>query len=195
MIGWSEWDDVSGPTVRYPMSFADEPGEERFKLESDETANLDDLAQAAVERAALGPGSAVTRMTLIAPHPFIKPEPPRWAVEVENSGLHAELYADRTGKLFPPTPAPTGPPRIVIDAVIGSWIRVTNPSQAVVFDGEVAPLRSYSVPNVPGLMLRTGRASDLTISVDGRTAPTIDGERHDIALDPQALLAGTAVRD
>jgi hypothetical protein len=67
--------------------------------------------------------------------------------------------------------------------VIGSWIRVTNPSQAVVFNREVAPLRSYSVPNVRGLMLRTGRASDLTISVDGRTAPTIDGERHDIALD------------
>ena len=195
MFGWSEWDDVSGPTVRYPVSFADEPGEELFQLEPDETAHLDGLARAAAERAALGPGSAVTRMTLMAPHAFIKPEPPRWVVEVENSREHAELYADRTGKLFPPTPAPTGPPRIVIGAAIGSWIRVTNPSQTVVFAGELWPLQSYSVPNVPGLMLRTGHASALTISVDGRTAPTIDGARHDIALDPQALLAGTAVRD
>jgi Recombinase len=68
------------------MSLGDELGEERFKLDRDVTAHLDDLAKAAVERAALGPGARLTRMTLIAPHSFIKPEPPRWTVEIEGPG-------------------------------------------------------------------------------------------------------------
>jgi hypothetical protein len=48
---------------------------------------------------------------------------------------------------------------------------------------------------VPGLVLRTGHASSLIIRVDGHAVPAIEGDRHDIALDPQALLAGAAVRD
>jgi hypothetical protein len=195
LFGWSEWDNVSGPTDRYPMSLSDELGEERFKLDRDATAHLDDLAKAAVERAALGPNAHVTRMTLIAPHSFIKPEPPRWTVEVEGSAGHAELYADRAGTLFPPTPAPAGPPRILIGALTGSWIRVINPSQALVFDGTLEPGQCYSVPNVPGLVLRAGHASGLIIRVDGHSVPAIEGDRHDIALDPQALLSGAAVRD
>jgi hypothetical protein len=195
LFGRSEWDDVSAPTDRYPMSFSDELGEERFKLDRDATAHLDDLASGAIERAALGPGARVTQMTLTAPHSFIKPEPPRWTVKVEGSGGHAELYAGRTGTLFPPTPAPAGPPRILIDARTASWLRVISPSQAVVFDGTLAPGQSYSVPNVSGLVLRTGHASSLIIRVDGHAVPAIDGDRHDIALDPQALLAGAAVRD
>src|SRR5262249_24951918 len=84
LFGWSEWDDVSGPTTRYPMSLGDELGDEQFALERDDGAHLDGLATAAVERAALGPGSAVARMTLIAPHGFAADrEPPRWTVEVE----------------------------------------------------------------------------------------------------------------
>jgi cytoskeleton protein RodZ len=65
----------------------------------------------------------------------------------------------------------------------------------VVFDGTLEPGQSYNVPNVPGLVLRTGHASSLIIRVDGHAVPAIEGDRHDIALDPQALLAGAAVRD
>src|SRR5262249_3470536 len=95
LFGWSEWDDVAGPTVRYPMSLSEALGKERFELARDDGAHLDDLAEAAVARAALGPGSAVTQMTLIAPHAFGRPEPARWTVEVDGPGGHAELYADR----------------------------------------------------------------------------------------------------
>jgi cytoskeleton protein RodZ len=52
------------------------------------------------------------------------------------------------------------------------------------------------VPNAPGLTLRTGKAGALEIAVDGKTAPSIgDGfmARRDVLLDPDALLAGTAV--
>ena len=45
------------------------------------------------------------------------------------------------------------------------------------------PGQSYSVPNVPGLVLRTGHASSLIIRVDGHAVPAIEGDRHDIALD------------
>jgi hypothetical protein len=204
LFGWSEWDDVSGPTPRYPMSFSEELGEEPFVLERGDTTRLDDLAGAAVARAALGPGAAVTRMTLVAPHAFTRPEPARWTVEVDGPGGHARLYADRTGTLFPPTPRPNGPPRIVITAGAGSpyglfpansgtWIRVIDPDQSVRFDATLKPGDSYSVPDIPGIRLQTGKPDTLDVTVDGRPArlpPAVYAGRVDAVLDPQALLAG-----
>lgn len=203
LFGWSEWDHVSGPTDRYPMSLSEELGQEPFKLERDEAAPLDDLVKAAVARAALGPGSVVTRMTLIAPHVFTGPEPPRWTVEVEGPGGRAEVYADRTGTLFPVTPEPAGPPRIVITAVPGSpygmfpansgtWIRVINPDQSVRFDATLKIGDSYRVPDVPGIRLQTGKPQSLDVTVDGRPArlpPAGYAGRLDAVLDPQSLLA------
>jgi hypothetical protein len=204
LFRWSEWDDVSGPTVRYPMSLSEELGEQRFKLERDDGTHLDDLAKAAIARAALGPGSAVTRMTLVAPHAFMKPEPARWTVEVDGPGGHAKLYADRTGTLFPPTPEPGGPPRIVIRAVpgnpyglfpatSGTWIRVIDPDQSVRFDDTLKPGDSYRVPDIPGLRLQTGKPEILDVTVDGRPArlpPAGYAGRVDVVLDPQSLLTG-----
>jgi hypothetical protein len=204
LFGWSEWDDVSGPTVRYPMSMSEELGDERFELERDDTAHLDDLAKAAVARAALGPGAAVTRMTLVAPHRFVKPEPARWTVEVDGPGGHAKLFADRAGRLFPPTPEPIGPPRIVIRAVpgngyglfpvnSGTWIRVINPDQSVRFDDTLKVGDSYRVPDIPGIRLQTGKPQSLDVTVDGRPArlpPSGYAGRVDAVLDPQSLLAG-----
>ena len=57
---------------------------------------------------------------------------------------------------------------------------------------------SYAVPDRPGLAMRTGNAGGLAIIVDGNPAPPIGpmgGVRRNVALDPQALMAGTAVRD
>lgn len=209
LFGWSEWDDVSGPTVRYPMSLSDEPGEERFKLDRDLTAHLDDLAQAAVERAALGPGTAVTRMTLITPHIFTKPEAPRWTVELDNSGRHAEVYGDHTGTLYPPTPPPAGPPRIVITAVpgnvfsmfpanSGTWIRVINPDRSVQFDATLKSGDSYSVPDIAGIMLQTGKPETLEMTVDGRPArlpPAGYAGRLETVLDPPSLLSGAGTQE
>ena len=204
LFGWSERDDVSGPTVRYPMSLSEELGDQRFKLERDAAAHFDDLVKAAVARAALGPGSAVTRMTLIAPSTFVIPEPARWTVEIDGPAGHARLYADRTGTLFPPTPEPAGPPRIVIRAVpgnayglfpvnSGTWIRVINPDQSVRFDDTLKPGDSYRVPDIPGIRLQTGNPQTLDVTVDGRPAslpPAGYAGRVDAVLDPQSLLAG-----
>jgi cytoskeleton protein RodZ len=54
----------------------------------------------------------------------------------------------------------------------------------------------YKVPGRPGLSLRTGNAGALEIDVDSKPAPSIGGIgtlRRDVALDPAALIAGTAV--
>jgi len=204
LFGWSEWDDVSGPTTRYPMSLGDERGDEPFALERDDGAHLDDLAAAAVARAALGPGATVVRMTLVAPHGFVTDrEPPRWTVEVEGPAGRATLYADRAGRLFPATPQPAGPPRIVITAGPGSpyglfpvnsgtWIRVIAPDHSVRFDGTLKPGDRYPVPDISGIRLQTGKPDTLEVTVDGRPAKLPGAGyagRLDTVLDPQALLA------
>jgi hypothetical protein len=204
LFGWSEWVDVSGPTTRYPMSMSEDLGDEPFTLERDDTAHLDDLIKAAIARAALGSGSAVTQMILMAPESFDKPEPAvRWTVEIDGPKGHAEVYADRTGTLFPPTPKPAGPPRIVIKAVAentygifpassGTWIRVINPDQSIRFDATLKPGDSYRVPDIPGIRLQTGKPETLDVTVDGRPArlpPAGYAGRLDAVLDPQSLLA------
>jgi hypothetical protein len=208
LFGWSEWDDVVGPTVRYPMSMSDEPGEEPFTLERGDIAHLDDLAKGAIERAALGTGASVTRMTLIAPFTFAHPEPPRWAVEVAGAGGRTTIYADRTGRLFPATPAPLGSPRIVIKigpanpfsmfAGGDTWLRLTNPDRSVRFDGALKTGESYSVPNIPGMILQTGKPEVLQVTVDGHPVqlprPGYAG-RLETVLDPDALLASRTAKD
>ena len=49
----------------------------------------------------------------------------------------------------------------------------------------------------PGLILRTGNAGALAILVDGKPAPALGAVgtlRRNVALEPEALLAGTAVK-
>lgn len=203
LFGWTEWDSVSGPTDRHPLSMANDLGDQAFTLERDDAAHLDGLADAAIERAALGPGSSVTIMTLWAPSSTGKPEP-RWTIEVEGQGRRTKLYADRAGRLFPATPKHAGPPRIVLTAVAGSayglfpansgtWIRIVDPDQSVRFDGTLTIGESYSVPDIAGLRLQTGKPDGLAVTVDGKPArlpPTNDAGRLDVVLEPQALLTG-----
>lgn len=67
--------------------------------------------------------------------------------------------------------------------------------QSIVFSRVLKAGETYLVPRT-GLSLRTGNAGALAIAVDGRPAPTIGGIgtlRRNVALEPEALLAGTAV--
>ncbi len=68
--------------------------------------------------------------------------------------------------------------------------------QSIVFSRVLKAGETYHVPRA-GLFLRTGNAGALAVAVDGKAAPAIGGVgtlRRNVALDPQALLAGTAVR-
>lgn len=84
---------------------------------------------------------------------------------------------------------------IDIRAVADCWIQVRSAdTQAIVFSRVLKAGQTYRVPR-PGLLLRTGNAGALAIVVDGKPAPPIGGIgvlRRSVALDPEALLAGTA---
>lgn len=92
----------------------------------------------------------------------------------------------------------TGGHRIVIRATADSWIQVRDTSGTVVFTRVMRAGDSYNVPNRGGLSLYTGSAGALEFTVDGKIAPSVGQPgtvRRDITLDPDRLLAGTAVLD
>jgi cytoskeleton protein RodZ len=86
--------------------------------------------------------------------------------------------------------------RIDIRALADCWIQVrSTDDQSIVFSRVLKTGETYHVPRA-GLVLRTGNAGALAIAIDGKPAPTIGAIgtlRRNVALDPEALLAGTAV--
>ncbi|MGE5268718.1 MAG: DUF4115 domain-containing protein [Thiohalocapsa sp.] len=87
--------------------------------------------------------------------------------------------------------------QIDIRALADCWIQVrAADDQTIVFSRVLKAGETYHVPR-PGLLLRTGNAGALAVAVDGKPAPAIGSIgtlRRNVALDPQALLRGTAVR-
>lgn len=85
---------------------------------------------------------------------------------------------------------------IDIRALADCWIQVrSDDNQAIVFSRVLKAGETYHVPR-PGLLLRTGNAGALAIAVGGKPAPAIGrvgALLRSVALDPEALLAGTAV--
>ena len=93
-----------------------------------------------------------------------------------------------------PTERPSG--SIDIRALADAWIQIRAADQSIVFARVLKAGETYRVPR-PGLILRTGNAGALEILVDGKPAPSIGGVgtlRRNIALEPDALRGGTAVR-
>lgn len=86
--------------------------------------------------------------------------------------------------------------RIVLKATGDSWVQVRDRAGTIVFSRILRPGESYGVPDQPGQLLATGSAGVLDILVDGKKAPAIGRPgftRRDVVLDPERLLAGTAV--
>ena len=86
--------------------------------------------------------------------------------------------------------------RVTIKAAADCWIQVRAADQSIVFSRVLKSGETYQVPAKAGLVLRTGNAGALEIAVDGKPAPSIGGLgmlRRNVALDPEALLGGTAV--
>jgi cytoskeleton protein RodZ len=100
----------------------------------------------------------------------------------------------------PATPAANAPAsqagRVSIRALADCWVQIRGPDQSIVFSRVLKTGEVYKVPGRPGLSLRTGNAGALEIDVDSKPAPSIGSIgtlRRDVALDPAALIAGTAV--
>jgi cytoskeleton protein RodZ len=88
--------------------------------------------------------------------------------------------------------------RIAIRAIADSWVQIRDASQSVLLRRVLKAGESYDVPDRSGLSMRTGNAGGLNITVDGNPALPIGpmgAVRRNVALEPQALMAGTAVRD
>jgi cytoskeleton protein RodZ len=89
-----------------------------------------------------------------------------------------------------------GETRIMVRATGDSWIQVRDRDHKPIFTRELHAGDTYHVPNEPGITMRTGRASSLVITVDGRSTPSLGGTlRPNVYLDPERLLAGTAVAE
>jgi len=93
----------------------------------------------------------------------------------------------------PPVGAATGAP-VVITASEDVWIKVYDSAERkTVKMGILAPGESYAVPaGRDDLLLWTGRAGALRVTVGGRTLPALGGPREtvqDVSLSPTALLA------
>ncbi len=93
----------------------------------------------------------------------------------------------------------SGGGRVVIRATGSTWVEIRDQLK-----GEVLLTRllyagdRYLMPNRDGLVMLTGNAGGLEISVDGEVVPSIGPSgavRRNIPLDPNALIEGRAVRE
>jgi hypothetical protein len=73
-------------------------------------------------------------------------------------------------------------------------VNVADKSGKSIFTQILKEGDSYHVPDEEGLVLKTGVALNLSFVVDGKPAPAVSGQvRSGISLDPDRLMAGTAV--
>ncbi len=116
-----------------------------------------------------------------------------------------------TASLQPMVPAPVAEPSdyqprefgrsnagstITLRAIEEIWVQVTGENNELLLTRILGPGDVYHVPDRPGLVLMTSNAGGIEILVGDKMAPPL-GEtgkvRREVALDPERLLAGTAI--
>lgn len=105
----------------------------------------------------------------------------------------AASTTDESGRVFG---ADNEQARVVIGAKDDSWVQVLDEEQNVVLTRLLRAGDRYLVPNRSDLVMLTGNAGGLIISVDGETVPQIGSDGailHNVRLDADALKAGRAV--
>jgi cytoskeleton protein RodZ len=101
-------------------------------------------------------------------------------------------------------PAPAAAPpaaeagtRVVIRAVADSWVTISGANNEVIVPGRILrPGDTLRISGRPDASLWTGNLGGLEVSIDDKPLPPLGrpGEsRRSVSLDPQRLLAGTAV--
>lgn len=87
--------------------------------------------------------------------------------------------------------------RVVLRARSDAWVQIMGGDGVPLLTRILRAGDQYLVPNRDGLMLMTGNAGAIEITVDGQPAPSIGGVgtvRENVSLEPDRLLAGTAVQ-
>ena len=86
--------------------------------------------------------------------------------------------------------------RVVIGARADSWVQVLDANQTVLLTRMLRAGDRYLVPNRNDLVMLTGNAGGLVISVDGKPVPRIGSDGailHNVRLNIELLKAGRAV--
>jgi cytoskeleton protein RodZ len=208
----------SAPPAPAPASTSEEPRAASMgsSLAQTSTAPADASTPGPVDRATTPASDRPTPTATATPAPTptpATPEPPMLSPPAAPAAaaLPSAPAATTSTAELPPAAAteasPAAPPpdkshvygladgnaRIVIRAVTTTWIQVHDKDGASIFTRQLHPGDIYYVPDQPGLTLRTGAASGLAFTVDGRAAPSLSGNvRNNVPLDPDRLLAGTA---
>ena len=144
------------------------------------------VTNAPVETAAPSPPAPVPPAPVVAAP--VAPPPPVATVAPTPASTPPAPTSD--GRVFG---AVSGPSRVSIRTAKDSWVQIRDGNQ-VTGERVLHPGDTLKVADKSSLILATGNASVLDITVDGRKAPTIGGTiRHTIMLDPDRLLAGTAL--
>jgi hypothetical protein len=96
-----------------------------------------------------------------------------------------------------PTPPAGAPARIVLRARDETWVQVRErEAGTVLFDRVLRAGEQYEVPARSGLLLATGNAGGLEVSVEGEVLPPLGADRavrRDVPLEPAALRRAVVV--
>ena len=112
------------------------------------------------------------------------PEPP-----TANSNGQGSSEASLTPRVYG---SGTGESRVTLTALLDSWVQVVGDDNELLLTRILRAGDTYFVPNRPGLVLLTGNAGALEVSVDGRALPPIGpigAVRRNVSLDPENLLS------
>ena len=166
-------------------------------------ASTEPAAETAQAGAATAPEPPAMPDTPAASEP--EPEPDPTQVALNDTGQPATEPVETQVAAVQPAAADETPaskvteeePRIVVRAKIASWVQVRDDTENQSIMTRLLKVGDvYEVPNRSGLVLMTGNAGALEITVDGEVVPSIGDPgtvRRHVALEPDRLKDGTAV--
>ncbi|MGE0715259.1 MAG: RodZ domain-containing protein [Alphaproteobacteria bacterium] len=199
---------LAPPVTTVPLPAADRPAMAAPPVEAPPRPVREDLARYASDASTAAPPVAAEPVRPVAPEPAVAPPRPPAVVAVEPSAAAAatRMPEGQLGQLAAIPPADVEPgrtygataaeSRIVIRAISDSWVQVRDSENSLLLTRVLRAGDVYRVPDRPGITMRTGNAGGLEVTVDGRSAPSLGpngGVRRNVALDPEKLVAGTAV--
>jgi cytoskeleton protein RodZ len=87
--------------------------------------------------------------------------------------------------------------RLVLEVTDPSWVEIRNAQGAAILRQVLKPGDKYMVPDEPGLVMATGNAGGISLTLDGRKLPplgTIGEIKRSVVLSPGALVGAKASR-
>ncbi len=130
-----------------------------------------------------------------SPEPTVEAAPEQTAPPATPAAAEPELPVD-TGYVPKVYGRSNLDARVIITAIDDSWVQVQGPDNELLLTRILHAGDTYRVPDRPGLLMVTGNAGGLEIQVDNAPAPALGPLGvviRNIALDPDRLLAGTAI--